>query len=219
MNKIRIGMVAILIALVSLLPSGMVLGAEPIDVVLDAPIKLVSNSRFTMVIDVAQIDNLDAACYTILYDPLVLTVDNVTWGVIGDADIPVDAVNAGNGFLSVVQNVPGLAGVSGSGYLASVEFYVRGAFGTKSAITSINCSLSDTNSNLIEAKWIGCTVEVSAIRGDSNGDGILNAQDITKLERIIAALDLPYCGADATLDSKYNALDITKLERMLVGLQ
>lgn len=54
--------------------------------------------------------------------------------------------------------------------------------------------------------------------GDANGDGQVNAQDITKVERIIVHLDTPTPGADANLDGNINALDITKVERLIIGL-
>ncbi len=58
------------------------------------------------------------------------------------------------------------------------------------------------------------------IPGDANGDGRVNALDVTKLERIIAGLDpqFPFLGADANQDGSFNALDITKVERIIAGL-
>ena len=54
--------------------------------------------------------------------------------------------------------------------------------------------------------------------GDANGDGAVNALDITKVERIIAGLDAQTAGADANQDGNVNALDITKVERIIAGL-
>ncbi|MFC2019341.1 dockerin type I domain-containing protein [Chloroflexota bacterium] len=54
--------------------------------------------------------------------------------------------------------------------------------------------------------------------GDANGDGKLDALDITKVERIVAGLDTETPGADANQDGSYNALDITKVERIIAGL-
>jgi len=57
------------------------------------------------------------------------------------------------------------------------------------------------------------TVEASGvIPGDANGDGSVNALDITKVERIIAGLDAETPGADANEDGSVNALDITMVE-------
>lgn len=58
----------------------------------------------------------------------------------------------------------------------------------------------------------------SVLPGDANGDGNVNALDITKVERIIAGLDVETSGADANQDGNINALDITKIERIIAGL-
>jgi len=47
---------------------------------------------------------------------------------------------------------------------------------------------------------------------------VVNALDITKIERIIVGLDAETPGADANGDGVVNALDITKIERIIVGL-
>ena len=54
--------------------------------------------------------------------------------------------------------------------------------------------------------------------GDANGDGSVNALDITKVERIIAGEDAQTPGADANQDGNINAVDITKIERIIAGL-
>jgi subtilisin family serine protease len=65
----------------------------------------------------------------------------------------------------------------------------------------------------------GVTTQVqTVIPGDANGDGTVNALDITKVERIIVGLDSQTTGADANQDGNVNALDITKVERIIVGL-
>jgi len=47
--------------------------------------------------------------------------------------------------------------------------------------------------------------------GDGNGDGAVNALDITKVERVIVALDAETPGSDANGDGNINAMDITKI--------
>jgi len=62
------------------------------------------------------------------------------------------------------------------------------------------------------------TFITSSLPGDANGDGSINALDITKVERIIAGLDALNLGAAANQDSSINAQDITKVERVIAGL-
>jgi len=65
----------------------------------------------------------------------------------------------------------------------------------------------------------GVTTQVQmALPGDATGDGLVNAMDITKVERIIAGLDTETAGADANQDGNVNAMDITKAERIIAGL-
>ena len=56
------------------------------------------------------------------------------------------------------------------------------------------------------------------IAADANGDGIINALDITKIERIIVRLDAETLGSDANQDGNINALDLTKTERIIAHL-
>ena len=56
------------------------------------------------------------------------------------------------------------------------------------------------------------------IPGDADGDGVVDALDITGVERIIAELDVPTPGADANQDGNIDALDITEVEMIIAGL-
>jgi hypothetical protein len=79
--------------------------------------------------------------------------------------------------------------------------------------------LDSLNIYIPELQARGVTVFYDAIAaGDANGDGVIDALDITSVERIIARLDAPTAGADANQDGKINALDITKIERLIGGL-
>jgi len=48
---------------------------------------------------------------------------------------------------------------------------------------------------------------------------VVDARDITKVERIIAGLDAATPGADATQDGLIDARDITMVERIIAGLE
>jgi len=100
-----------------------------------------------------------------------------------------------------------------------LHFHVIGSEGSSSTITLSTGILSNNLAEEIPAAWIGDTVNVtSVLPGDANGDGNVNALDITKVERIIAGLDAETPGADANQDGNINALDITKIERIIAGL-
>ncbi len=119
----------------------------------------------------------------------------------------------------MVQDLTGLGAVSGTGHLAVLTFNVIGATSTSSDITSSNEALSDDQAILIPSYWTGGTVTVvDVLSGDANGDGFLNALDVTKIKRMIVRLDAVSPGADANHDGAVNALDVTKTKRIIVGL-
>jgi len=86
---------------------------------------------------------------------------------------------------------------------------------------TVNVRATDASANTtLEADYATdtFTVDTSAVvAGDANGDGVVNALDITKVERIIAGLDEETVGADANEDGVVNALDITKVEIIIAS--
>jgi hypothetical protein len=70
------------------------------------------------------------------------------------------------------------------------------------------------NSLAVEYSWSFSTPPYTP--GDATGDGVVDARDITKVERIIAMLDAETAGADANQDGVVNALDITMVEIIIV---
>ncbi len=193
----------------------------PVTVSLQPAKDRLEDEVFTLKLDISSVMNLDAANYEITFNPALLAVDNVTAGLIGTTNIPVDSWNQFTpGRVAVVQNLSGTTGVSGAGHLSRVQFRVL--TGTSGNITSIglaNGTVSDNTSLEIAIAWVGTTVGiVPAYAGDANGDRVVNALDITKLERIIVQLDAATPGADANRDSRVNALDITKTELIIARI-
>ena len=190
-----------------------------VSVTINAPPRVPPNTNFTVSVDIANVTAFDSASYDINYNSTLFRFDGVTAGDINGTAIPVDLYNQVNPqTCTIVQNLPGLTGVSGSGRLAVLHFRSIGASGTSGAINISNGALSDTEAREIYATWLGDNVEISVLNGDANGDGRVNAVDITKVERIIVRLDSPTSGADANADGKINAIDITQIERIIAGL-
>jgi len=192
-----------------------------VTVSIDAPDEPVSpDSDFTANVNISEVVDFDSCNYDVSFDASVLRLDNVTSGLIDSTTVPISIYNEiSSGTWRVVQNVEGTAGVSGSGHLAVLHFHVIGSAGDSSTISLSNGMLANNLADEITATWVGDSVNVtSVLPGDANGDGNINALDITKVERIIAGLDDETAGADANQDGNINALDITKVELIIVGL-
>jgi hypothetical protein len=203
-----------------LVGDGAVVAAAPVEVRICAPDEPAPDSDFTAGISIGEVADFDGCYYDVTFDASVLRLNDVTPGLIGSTTISVETYwEVSPGTWRVVQSLPGAVGVNGSGYLAVLHFHVIGSEGDSSDISLSDGSLYDTTAEEIAATWVGDSIVVTpALSGDVNGDGIINALDITTVERIIAKLDAPIASADVNQDGTINVLDITKVERFIAGL-
>jgi hypothetical protein len=157
MKRIRgFSLIAVLVAL--LLAGGAVppvAATSGVIVTIDAPAGVAPDSDFTAGVSISDVTDFDACNYDIIFDASVLRLDDVTAGLIGSTAIPVDIYNeVAGGTYRIIQNVPGLAGVNGSGYLAELHFHVTGSIGDSSLVSPLNGVLSDITAAEIEATWM-----------------------------------------------------------------
>jgi len=182
---------------------------ETVQVSVKAPETVSPGDNFTAYILISDVTNFDACDYEVSFDSSVLNLTSVAPGAIGNTIIPVDIFNKYQpGKCSVVQNLPGLTGVSGSGTLATLRFNALRDGNTTIALT--NGTVCNTEAVTLNTAWQGAAIKVDIVAslkaqinalmqrlqlleqrpvGDVNGDGNINAGDITKLERIIVKLD------------------------------
>jgi hypothetical protein len=145
-----ITMVALILGIGTAVPA---LAAD-VTVSIDAPAEASPASDFTVNINITEVTDFDACNYDVTYDNAVLRLDNVAAGLVGETAIPVDVYNEiSPGTYRVIQNVPGLAGVTGTGYLAVLHFHVLGAEGDSSAITLSNGMIASSLAQEITATW------------------------------------------------------------------
>ena len=141
-----------------------VYGASGVQVSIDAPDEVLKGSDFTATVAIIQVENLDACNYDVSFSSAVLRLDNVTSGDIGGTTIPVDFCNERSpGRYTIVQNVPELLGVTGSGYLAELHFHVIGSEGHSSNISLSSGALSSNLAEEIQATWIEDSVHVYGV--------------------------------------------------------
>jgi hypothetical protein len=164
--------------------------------------------------------DMSSCNYDVTFDAGVLELTDVTPGLIGSTVIPVDTCSeVSPGTYRVVQTIPSLTGATNLGYLTVLHFHVIGSEGDSSNIRLSNVEILNSSGEEIEVGLWGWSVDVAqALPGDVNGDGVINALDITALERIIVWLDAATAGADVNQDGTINAIDITAIERTLAGL-
>ncbi len=133
-----------------------------VTVSIDAPDEVAPDSNFTANVNISEVMDFDGCNYDVSFDASVLRLDNVTSGLIGSVTIPVDIANEiSSGTWTIVQNVPGLDGVSGSGYLAVLHFHVIGSEDDISSINLTSGMLSDNLAEEIVATWVGDSVGVA----------------------------------------------------------
>jgi len=164
MKRIRgFSLIAILAAL--LLAGGAVppvAATSGVIVTINAPAGAAPDSDFIVDISISDVADFDACNYDIIFDASVLRLDTVTSGLIGSTEIPVDLYNeVTSGTYRIIQNVPGLAGVTGSGYLAELHFHVTGLIGNSSPVSPFNGVLSDITAGEIEATWVEAVVMIA----------------------------------------------------------
>lgn len=114
-------------------------------------------------VTIDQVENFDACDYVVNFDQNILSFDGAGNGNIGGIEIPVVAINEsyGPGQVKIVENVPQTPGVSGSGYLAVLEFTVL-QDGNTDVYLSDGC-ISNNQAQEIIANWSGTTITVSKV--------------------------------------------------------
>ena len=152
---------------VALLAASVLSAQQGVVVSVDAPASVDPGDTFTVRVDVSQITDFAAGEFKTSFDPGVLTIDDVTAGgditdgVIGGTTIPLLTPNQiSTGLIKVTMNVPGIAGVSGLGYLAELTFRAIGAGGTSSTIDLIDILLVDKNESVMPTTAVGATVAI-----------------------------------------------------------
>jgi len=147
-----------------LAPNLVVQAAGDVTVSMSAPNQVGEGTDFIARVNIGNVTNFDAANYDVTFNPAALQVANVTSGLISGTAIPADMWSVITpGTLRVIQNVPGLSGVSGTGYLSEIRFHVIGSAGSTSQINLANGVLSDNSANQIPASWVGGSVQISTV--------------------------------------------------------
>ena len=150
------------IAMALVLPSTVIAAGETVSI--DAPAEVGPDTSFIARVSIADVTNLDACNYDVTYDPSVLEVTDITSGLIGTTAVPVGMwAEVASGKIRVIENIPGVSGVTGSGYLAEIHFHVIGTSGSTSTIGFSGGTLSSGSATEITASWAGDSINVISL--------------------------------------------------------
>ncbi|MCW3129186.1 MAG: cohesin domain-containing protein [Methanophagales archaeon] len=117
---------------------------------------------FDAAIDVDSIVDFNSGQFDLSFDSRVLNVTDVNDGEINGEAVPIFMWSfVDTETVRVLVSMPMGKGVSGSGYLAEVEFEVKGKSGDKSNLNISNGLLVDIEAKEIEAVWHGAEVRIS----------------------------------------------------------
>ena len=156
-----VGLIVIIVLAVVLTGGSSPNGGSGLTVSIDAPAEVSAGGELTVRVAVGEVVDFDSANYDITYDSDVLEVTGVGNGSIGNTTIPILNWNFDQSKVRVINNVPGLPGVNGSGYLAEVYFNVVGSSGDSSDLKfDGSCVLYTIEVVQIEAQWADGSVRV-----------------------------------------------------------
>ena len=145
----------------------------------------VVSGTFDVTIDIENVTDLDSGQFEISFDSGVVNVIGVSAGNIDGTTVPVDCwsfVDANT--IVAIFNRPGVCWVSGSGYVARIDFAITGSEGDACVLDISNGLLVDRNADKIPAIWIDDTVTlgeytppVNRVHNLNTGEGFFFIQD------------------------------------------
>ncbi len=137
-----------------------------VTVTVNAPEYVEKGGTFVVTIDVDSITDLNSAQFDLSFDKSVVKVSDVKEGEINGEKVPIELwalKPPDKDTVRVLAVMPVGEVVSGSGYLAGVEFKVKGKEGEKSELSLSNVKLfntSESGKEEIPAKWYGTEVTI-----------------------------------------------------------
>ena len=123
----------------------------PVPVTVNAP-EYVSGA-FEVTIDVENVTDLDSGQFDLSFDSSVLYVEDVDAGSIDDTEALVFWSFRDADTIKVIFNLPGLNGVSGSGYVARIDFEIKGLPGDSCVLDISNGLLVNNRAEKMPAIW------------------------------------------------------------------
>ena len=130
-----------------------------------------ATEMFNATVRIENVTDFNSGQFDLSFDSSVVNITEVREGEINGEAVPIfmlDSVDADT--VRVLVSMPMGVGVSGSGYLAEVEFEVKGKSGEKSKLGISNGQLADAEAEEIDAEWYDDEVTVKVAVFDT-GEG------------------------------------------------
>jgi hypothetical protein len=142
----------------------------PVKVVVNAPEFVAVGGTFTATIDVTDdVANFNMALFDLSFDSSVVNVTDVAEGSLDGTVIPVTYWTfIDSNTIRVMSELSGVAGVSGSGNLATISFAVVGKGGDRSVLDISDGMLGNTEAEEIPAVWVDDEVIVGPVKVEVN---------------------------------------------------
>jgi hypothetical protein len=141
--------------------------AQEVEVVVNAPEYVEEGETFDVTIDVDSITDFNAGQFDLSFDSSVVKATDVEDGCLDGETIPIVMwAFIDKNTLSVLFGLPGLEGISGSGYLAKISFKAKGEEGNRSVLEISNGQLINNKTEEIPANWIGTKIKIREGEGE-----------------------------------------------------
>jgi hypothetical protein len=168
----------------------------PVRVEVNAPELVEIGGSFEASIDVDSIADFNAGQFDLSFDSTIVNVTDVADGKLDAETIPVDKWEfVDEGTIRVILEVSGIAGVNGSGNLATISFEVVGMGGDRSVLDISDGMLVNTDAEAISAEWIDDKVIAGPVKVEANapetakvGETFVASIDVANIAKFTAGL-------------------------------
>nr|CBH38890.1 hypothetical protein, secreted [uncultured archaeon] len=166
MPNIAVLLILTAIAVMSLAVVPVIVAAQEVEVTINAPEYVEEGATFVATIDVDDVTDLNSAQFDLSSNPDVIEVSDVNEGEIDGEDVPIVMWDDIEDAVMVIIMMPIGESLSGSGYLAEIEFKVKGKEGEETELSLSNGELVNATGGIIPSNWHGAEVKIAVEEKD-----------------------------------------------------
>ena len=152
---------------------------EQVEVRVSAPEEIKEGEIFDVTIDIDEVTALDSAQFDLSFDPNVVEVKDVTDGSLDGETIAIFTWSPmDEDTIRVLLDAEGVEGISGSGYLAKINFEVKG--GDESALELSDVVFYNKEAVEIPSKWVNTTLKVGGAEEDEEEEEEEDEEEVSE---------------------------------------